>query len=397
MATRGDAVFDYSADAGQVWREYRPMAEVFSANSIDSLAGASVTDDHPQDFVDIYNARELNRGTVLRAWQDGALMRVRVVIRDAELIQKIRDGKVELSCGYSAVVVPGDGTHPSEGEYQATQTQIVHNHLAVVDAARAGPVARLAVPPMPAPAAPADDRRPDSAGTRNNDAMNEIIINGVTYKVDPAANTVPGPVAEAWTSLQAQLTQQATELGALKAGGTPATDPNAAANAAAAAAAAGAAAAPGDANKQGDSKPGDKPVALSKDDVNALVESKLADARKLDAARSKAIAAATKALPANYMFDGKPTAQILADAIVVLDKDYKAIAESFVRDGKADVLAAVLDVKIDAAGRTHVDHLAGVLERARANQGKTTDADQARRDRILKLQHKPAVAAAGGK
>ena len=50
VATRGDAVFDYSAEAGKPWREYRSIAEVGAENSVSSLEGAEITDDHPDEF-----------------------------------------------------------------------------------------------------------------------------------------------------------------------------------------------------------------------------------------------------------------------------------------------------------------------------------------------------------
>ena len=40
----------------------------------------------------------------------------------------------------------------------------------------------------------------------------EIIINGVTYTVDPNATTVPQAVSEAWQALQTQLQQQAAQI-----------------------------------------------------------------------------------------------------------------------------------------------------------------------------------------
>lgn len=407
VATRGDAVFDYSGEAGEAYREFRPMGEVFAPNSIESLAGATITDDHPANFVDIYNARELSRGTVLRAWQDGALMRVRVVIRDAELLQKIRDGKVELSCGYSAVLIPGDGVHPTEGAYQGTQTQIIHNHLAVVDAARAGPVARLAVPPMPAPAAPGADRRPDSAGPNRRDSM-EVIINGVTYQIDPNATTVPQAVSEAWQALQTQLQQQAAKIVELQKAACTPPDPAAAAADPAAAAAAAAGVGEPAPSPGGDGKPEDKtkdskakPMTAAdiSTQVSTQVKQELDAARKLDAARIKVITTAAKALPGNYVFDGKSTDQIACDAIVALDKDYKATAEQMLRDHKSDALAAVLDVKVAGAGRVHVDGLADLLARSNAGkaEGRQT-ADQARDARKMKLQHRqPAQAPQGNK
>lgn len=400
VATRGDAVFDYSADNGTEWKEYRPLDEVFSVNSIASLEGAALTDDHPLDFVDIYNARELVRGHVMKAWQDGALMRVRVLVRDAELIQKIRDGKVELSCGYSAVVIPGDGVHPVEGAYQAKQTQIVHNHLAVVDAARAGPVARLAVPPMPPPAGPGagagtDSKRPD-AGKGKRDNMNEIVINGVKFAVDPAATSVPGPVAEAYNALMTQLQQQAakiTELEAKSASGSePAPiDPNAAANAAAAAAA--------DKAKQGDSKDTMDKAAIQKaiDDGVKLAMQKHGDSAMQ---RQRIIGDAAPFLPANYDPAGKSDAQIAADALTAHDKDYKPVADKMVADNDIAGLAAVLRVRAIDHGKKFTRDTAALLGRSADGTAiKGHGADDERQAMVDRRsgRKQPAAAAAEGK
>lgn len=419
VATRGDAVFDYSTEAGQEWKEYRPPEEVFAENSIASLEGATLTDDHPADFVDIWNARDLSCGTVMRAWQDGNLMRVRVIVRDGPLIQKIRDGKVELSCGYSAVVIPGDGVHPTEGAYQAKQTQIIHNHLAVVDAARAGPVARLAVPPMPAPPAPGADskKRPD-AGKGKRDSMDKIVINGVEYAVDPAATTVPAAVAEAYTAQATQLQQQAAQITELqaKAGQQPAPgqqpDPNAPpAN-------------PGgpmgdkakdkdkdsekdkdkDADKdgKGDSKP------MTAAEIKALVDKQVKDgvAAELkvvgDAAaqRQRIIADAAPILGGAYDPTGKSDAQIAADAIAACDpknKDIRTTVDAMVKQGDLAGLAGMLKLRALDSGNIHTRATADMLGRAAANTADNRGAaDKAKADRDARRQGKlPAAKAAG--
>lgn len=397
VATRGDAVFDYSTDAGQEWKEFRPLDEVFSPNSIASLEGAAITDDHPANFVDIYNARELGRGHVMKAWQDGNLMRVRVLVRDAELLQKIRDGKVELSCGYSAVVVPGDGVHPTEGPYQAKQTQIVHNHLAVVDAARAGPVARLAVPPMPPPAAPGADSKGkpaagDSKGKR--DTMDKIVINGVEWPVDPAATSIPGPVGEYINSLTTQLTTQATQIAELqKASGT---GQPAGAGAAGGApppnqpAAGGAPAGdgkgkdkdknPDDKDKDGAGGKGDSKMTMDEASIQKIVDDRM-KANQADAdTRAKHVADAMHFLPAGYDITGKPTARILADALTAFDKDYKAKADAMATANNVAGLAAVLEVRLADAGRVFTARTGKLLGDAGAD--KTIDRAGAARQRM---------------
>lgn len=434
VATRGDAVFDYSADAGKPWREYRPLAEVGAANSINSLVGAEITDDHPDNFVDPDNARELGRGTVMKAWMDGTLMRVRVIVRDAELLAKIFAGKQELSCGYTAVIVDQAGEHPTEGPYEAIQTQIIHNHLAVVDLARAGPVARLVVPPVAAGAAPAGDRRPDTSKGRDN--MNEIVINGTTFAVDPAATTVPATVAEAYAQQQQQLAAVQTELAALKAqtaapaAAAPGTTPTQPAPVAALpvppsedAKGKNTAAAGQDGKGDGKSKAPvipaptkDSPtmntpaVPLTEAQVQAMLDKRdaenaakaataKADADKA-AARARIIADATPHLPASYAHKDKSEAQILADAVVALDKQAEGYARQLADAGNVAGLEVLLRTKIDAKGADSARVTGQILALA-AGGSPTAGADAAKRamnDRKLgrKPEPKQTAAAAGG-
>ena len=380
----------------------------------------------------------------MKAWRDGHLMRVIVIARDRELLDKIAAGKVELSCGYTAVVVPEAGLHPTEGTYQARQTQIIHNHLAVVDIARAGPVARLAVPPaMLAPAAnePAGTaagdsiekqtrgvlttkavagKKPighmvggkpiyiaaDSSGTGGKKDMDELIVNGVPYKVDPNATTVPTAIEQAYTALQTELTQKAARITELEqaAGQTP-TNPNpnpTPANPTPA----------NPLNPEGsmasvNPNPGDQNADKNKDKGGAgggspapVIDSaalqaevkrqldarfaeetkKSSDAKKTADARAARIADARKVLPDSYVYDGKSDAQILADACTALDKDYKATADALAKSDSADRLHGVLDAKIADTGRSHARSLGLVLGGAvndAGEGGKKIDADAA--------------------
>lgn len=459
VATRGDAVFDYSDEAGEEWREYRSDDDVFAPLSIASLEGSTLTDDHPEDFVNVDNARELTRGVVMKAWRDGHLMRVIVIARDRELLDKIAAGKVELSCGYTAVVVPEAGVHPTEGTYQARQTQIIHNHLAVVDIARAGPVARLAVPPeMLVPAAndpnagtasgdsiekqtsgalttkPVAGQKPIghmvggkplylAADARRRqpgrkDSMDEIIVNGVPYKVDPNATTVPAALAEAYKALEADLTQKAARITELEtaAGQTP-TNPNPnptpanptpapPINPEGSMANANAGDQNADKNKDKSGAGGGSPasnldaaaigkivadqlaVALGDRDKKAVADKKAADAR------ANRIADARKVLPDSYVCDGKSDAQILADACTALDKDYKATADALAKSDSAERLHGVLEAKLADAGRGHVRSLGLVLHASNDSGeggGRKIDADAAQQRMIDKKTGKKAA------
>jgi hypothetical protein len=62
-----------------------------------------------------------------------------VVVRDKNTIQAIKDGKRQLSMGYTARVIVGAGVTDDGTPYAGRQTNIRINHGAIVDKGRAGP------------------------------------------------------------------------------------------------------------------------------------------------------------------------------------------------------------------------------------------------------------------
>ena len=115
---------------------YRPEEEVFSSETIASFEGMPVTNDHPVDGVSIENIRALQKGhaqNVRRGSGDDAdLLLADLMITDERLIHLIMDeGKREISCGYTYELCEENG--------QYVQRKIRGNHIAVVDAGRAGP------------------------------------------------------------------------------------------------------------------------------------------------------------------------------------------------------------------------------------------------------------------
>ena len=136
-------VFVYEDGAGERWGELRTDAEVFSDESMKSFHGVVVTNEHPDGFVTTDNVKRVQVGHVgTDVRRDGDYLRATVTITDPDTIQAIKDGKVEVSCGYTAEVVPASGTFDGQ-RYSAKQTRIRGNHLAVVEEGRAGPGARL--------------------------------------------------------------------------------------------------------------------------------------------------------------------------------------------------------------------------------------------------------------
>lgn len=174
-------VFTYLNADGTMRRELREPAQVFNADSLESFAGTPVTDDHPDGLVTAENARALARGAVGdTVRRDGNFVRARLTVLDAELIERMKAGKVEISCGYTCDLEHTPGTHPVFGPYDAKQTNIRGNHVAVVTSGRAGPEVRAR---MDAAGAAMVAGEPDREGGPMDTV--KIKINGVEYDVAP--------------------------------------------------------------------------------------------------------------------------------------------------------------------------------------------------------------------
>ena len=120
-------------------RVYRPESEVFHRDAITSLAHKPVTIEHPNELVTPKNWKQHTVGhlgdEVLR---DGDFIRVPLVLMDAGAIEQVREGKSQLSVGYTAMMIWADGVSPEGDPYDVTQTQIRANHVAITHTARGG-------------------------------------------------------------------------------------------------------------------------------------------------------------------------------------------------------------------------------------------------------------------
>ncbi len=129
----------YGDAQGNTWVEHRDAKEVFSKESLDSFEGVVITNDHPDDFVTTDNVRDLQMGHAKgRPVRDGIYSLVPVVITDADTIRAAKAGKLQFSCGYTANVIRQPGVTPDGTHFDARQTDIRGNHLALVDRGRAG-------------------------------------------------------------------------------------------------------------------------------------------------------------------------------------------------------------------------------------------------------------------
>jgi len=125
-------------------RVYRPEDEVFNKDAMASLAHRPLTNDHPPVPVTADNWKDYAIGqSGDEVARDGDCLRVPMSFMDANAIKDIQAGKKQLSVGYSCDIVFQDGKTPSGEQYDAIQTQIRGNHIALVKFARGG--YRLAV------------------------------------------------------------------------------------------------------------------------------------------------------------------------------------------------------------------------------------------------------------
>lgn len=134
-------IFKYTLEDGSERRELRRAEDVFDPESLASYEGKPIIITHDAQVIDKDNAHRERVGTILTpGQQDGETVRAKIVIDDPDAVKA--SGLRELSVGYyqDLIMEPGEW----EGEpYDAIQTHIRVNHLALVAVARAGDDARL--------------------------------------------------------------------------------------------------------------------------------------------------------------------------------------------------------------------------------------------------------------
>lgn len=153
-------------------RVYRPEKEVFAKAALASFARLPVTLEHPPVLIDSTNWRKYTVGhgdpEVIR---DGQFVRVPIMVTDSAAVKAYDEGKVELSAGYTMDLAWEKGTTEAGEAYDAVQTEIRGNHIALVDAARGGSQLRIG-----------DEGEPE---------MKTIVVDGLEVEVsDMAAKVV---------------------------------------------------------------------------------------------------------------------------------------------------------------------------------------------------------------
>lgn len=172
----------------------RSPEEVFADASIASFEAVPLVDDHPQENGAVVNAENVKRlqvGSVGTPFRNGDMLDANVCVTDAAMIEKIRGGKVALSCGYFADTIDAPAGAMFEGiPYHKIQQNIRGNHLAVCDAARAGEKARMHLDSAVQVEETSSEvkktlSQPGAAAPRTEKKnMEKIIVDGYTFEVE---------------------------------------------------------------------------------------------------------------------------------------------------------------------------------------------------------------------
>jgi hypothetical protein len=160
-------------------RVYRPEAEVFAKDALHSYTHITLTNDHPPELVTPVNWKKYSIGdTGDEALRDGNAIRVPMMMRDAQAIKDYRDGKRQLSVGYTCDLEMESGVTDAGEEYDAIQRNIRANHLAVVTAARGGSTLKIG-----------DDNNQQQE-TRDMSNLQKFIIDNVPCEMSDVAHGV---------------------------------------------------------------------------------------------------------------------------------------------------------------------------------------------------------------
>ena len=134
-------IFEYKNPGGGIRRELRLPEHVFNPESLATYKGKPVIITHDAGRVDKRNVEREIVGTILSdGYKDGDDVRAQIIIHGIDGVKS--SGLRELSLGYDLVLDETPGEWNGQ-PYDAIQTEIKINHLALVGDARAGEQARL--------------------------------------------------------------------------------------------------------------------------------------------------------------------------------------------------------------------------------------------------------------
>ncbi len=288
-------VFPYRRADGSTVLELRPPEEVFKADSLATLAGATVTNLHPTEPVTPKNVRALQIGIVGESVrQDGNKVAAHITVQDGDVIAMVdRRDRCELSSGYQCRLDETPGVWNGQ-RYDAVQRDIVYNHVALGPKGwgRQGSEVALRLDSGDATTfhAPSDRREDnaDPAGGQHMDLVT-IRIDSVDVQVQKAMQSyVETALKKRDDSIVSLTAARDTLQGKLDANTTEITD-----------------------------------LKKKLDDAN--------DTKRLDAlvaARSTLLTAAARVLPADFKYDGLKPRDVHEAVIKKIDDKFDATGKS---------------------------------------------------------------------
>jgi hypothetical protein len=156
-------VFTYKNADGSTTRELRLPEEVFSWDSLATMKLKPVVNDHPTELVTNENIEKYQVGSLGSnpsstnqeySWvgqsnpsdtiTDGFHVAIDMIVNKGDAIEDVLNGKRALSMGYECETeIAEPGSVWCGMAYDCIQRNIRYNHVAIVDAARAGDAARI--------------------------------------------------------------------------------------------------------------------------------------------------------------------------------------------------------------------------------------------------------------
>jgi len=178
-------------------RVYRPESEVFHVDTMKSYSHKPVTNLHPDEAVTAANWKDYAAGqTGDEVVRDGNHVRVPFAIMDGNAIKSVDGGRKELSVGYECTLDWTPGKTADGEDYDAIQRGIRANHLALVDAARAGPECRIG------------DDKTQSAPTQGTPSMTvKVTVDGITIDASEQAAQAIEKLSKMVTDAKNEVTE----------------------------------------------------------------------------------------------------------------------------------------------------------------------------------------------
>jgi len=171
---------EYRRADGSVVRELRLPEDVKASAA--GFALLPLTNGHPPGMVTPDNAKQYAVGAVGHADFSGGWVKAPMTVWSKDAIEAIRAGRAQLSAGYQCTLIDEAGEYEGQ-RYDCRQTEIIPNHLAIVDVARAGPNARLR---LDSNSAVALDCISIVADQMEQKPMHKFAIDGLTIEVSDA-------------------------------------------------------------------------------------------------------------------------------------------------------------------------------------------------------------------